>query len=603
MGWDSASALRWRGTRGGHVAPTLPRLALTGAYDSAGDGALVTALAASSAGRTRPMFTVPVSSTRTIAFQVAAVAAPGGLLSWVGERAGYTAAVAESFDSTNGADGTWTALSPTNDYPSGSNNAERRQVCRIAAGAARWVRLAVTIGAAGSCNVHVMIHQRPAAGPADIWLVMGASLEDQSSMSRSLENAMIAAYPDSDPMVFSYSRSGQTSATILSYVPLVDAAFGDLYDHVYLGHIIGNDITAAQPISDDTAQSLIDLRGRVDDIIAGFAGKAVFMARHTYREYTGLLPTAQGDGSLPYMTQVLEPAILANVPAIYDTSLSIPRLDLYSASIPNRAYLNSAQHYDDYGWYRAELARTIVRHARTGTWPPSFVETQVQKVEATGFAADRYELDAMLASLPASAARTALAARAAAAAVSPSFVDNFSGTGGANLNARNADTGEAWTALDGTMLLSNNKPYPSAVTAIYRSAWTPASAEYDATAEILFKTVLAQNVYLLARCVDASNFYYAGVLATGNWVIGRCVAGAFTTILTGASAGLAANRSYQFLFRVRDGAKSLFIDGVQVATTSDNSFTSVGGVGIRVSGVVSTTTTGVHFDRVMANNP
>jgi hypothetical protein len=585
----------------GHTPPTLPRLGLTGAYDSAGDAALVTALAASSADRTRPSFSVSASATRTIAFHVAAVAAPGAILSWIGTRSGYSVAIAESFDSSDGSDGSWSAISHALAFPSGDNAADRRQVAPIAAGGARWVRLAVTAPAGGACTVYPMVHQLPASGLKDIWLVMGASLETQGMLSKPLEDAFIAADPGCDPVVFNYASSGQTSATILTYLNAVNAAFGAYYDYVYLGNLIGNDITAAQPISDDSAQSLIDLRDRVDAIMAGFDGKVVGLTRQTYREYAGVLPTAQADGSLPYNSQVVEPAVLANSPLGYDESLLVPRIDLYSAAMKNRSYLNSVQHFDNYDWMRAEVARSFGRYARTGNWPISHVETLVAAVEASGFAADRYEADAAIASLPASAAKTALSARVAAAAVSPTFVDNLVGASG-GLSAHAADTGEAWTSLNGAIVMNVNKAYGFTVPATYRSAWAPATAEYDVAAEILFKTVLGQNVYLLARCADVSNFYYAGCLATGNWLIGRCLAGTFTTLATGAAADLVANRSYQFVFRVRDTAKTLYVNGVQVAQTTDNALTGSGHPGLRISTLASAATTGAHFDRVMANN-
>jgi hypothetical protein len=187
-----------------------------------------------------------------------------------------------------------------------------------------------------------------------------------------------------------------------------------------------------------------------------------------------------------------------------------------------------------------------------------------------------------------------------AVAAAPSLLDNFTDADTTNLSAHTADSGEAWTATAGAVLINGNKAYPSTVTALYRSAWEPPSAEYDVEAVIEFKTIINQAVYIVARCADASNFYYAGKHATTHkWVFGKNVAGVFTELGTHAT-GPSAGNSYTLRLEVRDATKTFYVDDVQIGQSADNALTAAQRPGIRAAAVASTTTTGAHYDRLLA---
>jgi phenylalanyl-tRNA synthetase beta subunit len=195
------------------------------------------------------------------------------------------------------------------------------------------------------------------------------------------------------------------------------------------------------------------------------------------------------------------------------------------------------------------------------------------------------------------------AQRGGSAEPPPPLLDNFTAADTTNLSAHTADSGEAWTAVAGAMLVNGNKVYPSTVTALYASAWTPASAEYDVEAEIEFKTVIAtQAAYILGRYVDANNFYYCGVKADGKWVLGKRVASTFTE-LGAAATGPAGGNTYTVRLEVRNATKTLFIDDVQTLQSADNALATAGVPAIRVATVASATTTGAHYDSITASNP
>lgn len=191
------------------------------------------------------------------------------------------------------------------------------------------------------------------------------------------------------------------------------ATFSAFCSRVYLDNLIGNDVTSSQPISDDTPSSLTTLRGRVDSIIAAFAGWTVFTSDTTYREYSGVTTSSPNDGSLPYNQQIMWPAILADNPDCYDANTGVSRINLYSWGIFNRNWLMAGDpvHYSDYSTYRAELVRAMEGRVRNGQWPDSYALMLVKRLETERLYHLKREAGYVVNSLPASATKTALQAR------------------------------------------------------------------------------------------------------------------------------------------------------------------------------------------------
>lgn len=403
---------------GGVVTPpTFSRMATTQAADTSNNAALISALAANNA---RPSYALAANTSRTIAWKLGAVAAPGAFIAYIVDKSGYTAVAEQSLDSTNGTDGVWSRLTDALVFPAGGTSsqgaANTRQIALVPNGPASWVRLTLTHTA--SANVYYpAVYQRPASGLSDVWLGVGASLEGYGMWSKDMEDAMIASSLTTDPVFLRYAVGGTTVSTIKNSPAEVAAThWAGLFDYVIVGNATGNDTSNNQPISGTSQATINAIRANYDILINGFPGKIVFAVRMTYRAYSGVTPTAQAGGSLPFNQQIVDPSVAANQAFAYDSGLGIPRVDLYSAGLLNRGSLNSGDpvHYSTYVWYQAELVRTAVRFAYTGVWPASFIETQVAKAESTALTADINEAQYSVDSLATSSAKTAFQNRLAA---------------------------------------------------------------------------------------------------------------------------------------------------------------------------------------------
>lgn len=396
-------------------SPGWARVPITQAYDSSSDSALTSALVGSETTKWRGSYNIPASGTRTVAVRIGSVSAPGAILTYAPTREPFTPVAQQSFDSTNGIDGTWTDLpDDTVTAPAGSV-IRRRQAIPVTPGAARWLRLALTNGdTVNISSVYLMVHQLSANGPNDCWVMIGASLENSGQRSIDLESAFVSAFPTRDPVIFNYSIGGASSDIVDDWPPAINAAWGNYFSYVLIGNVLGNDITAAQPISDDTTLSLSSMRARYETILNAFPGKYVFPCRTTYRAYSGVTPTSPQNGSLPYNVQVGDPAILANVSGAYDANLNIPRVDMYSSAQFNRAMLADEVHFANYVWARNEWARTTGSRVYNGAWPVSFAERLVSLAEGSTPTVTKTEAQYGIDTLPFSSAKSALQARVTA---------------------------------------------------------------------------------------------------------------------------------------------------------------------------------------------
>lgn len=337
--------------------PARWRLPITAAVDSGADAALVSALVGSERSLARPFYNVASGATRTITLQIGTVAAPGGLLSFAVDGP-FTATVEQSFDSTDGANGAWESVTFEQVFPDGGSSStgvgNKRQPCRLVAGPSRWVRLAVTAVSAAR-NVQPLVHQLQTTNQ-DCWCVIGASLEGYGMRSVDIEAAVISAFSGRDPVVFLHAVGGVTADQIATHAADATARLGDLFSYVIVGNVLGNDITAAQPISDDTPAALQAMRSTYSSILTAFPGKTIFPCLHTYRAYSGVSPTTPENGSLPYNLAVVEPVIRELLPP------SVPVADLYAAAQRNRAILTDNVHFTffpgGYAWARSEWVAT-----------------------------------------------------------------------------------------------------------------------------------------------------------------------------------------------------------------------------------------------------
>lgn len=177
--------------------------------------------------------------------------------------------------------------------------------------------------------------------------------------------------------------------------------------------------------------------------------------------------------------------------------------------------------------------------------------------------------------------------------------DTFTATDGTLVTARNADSGQAWTALTGNLVIASNRARANTATVVVQSEWTPAGAEYDIEADFYVHTATSQSAFIAARIQSSTTYVVFGWLNGPGWTIGHTVSGSFTN---NSSSGdtLVAGNTYHLKAEVRDGTKRLYVDGVLKCSTTANNITDAGKVGFRNSGAAPTDSTGYHWDNLTA---
>ncbi|API59508.1 hypothetical protein BSL82_09465 [Tardibacter chloracetimidivorans] len=179
--------------------------------------------------------------------------------------------------------------------------------------------------------------------------------------------------------------------------------------------------------------------------------------------------------------------------------------------------------------------------------------------------------------------------------------DTFTATDGTLVTARNADSGQAWTALTGNFVIASNRIRANTSTVVVQNEWTPAAAEYDIEADFYVHTTIVQSAFIAARIQDSTNYVVFGWLNGTGWTIGHTVSGSFTNNNSSGDT-LSAGTSYHLKAEVRDGTKRLYVDGVLKCSTTANNITPAGKVGFRNSGGTPGDATGYHWDNLAATD-
>lgn len=188
---------------------------------------------------------------------------------------------------------------------------------------------------------------------------------------------------------------------------------------------------------------------------------------------------------------------------------------------------------------------------------------------------------------------------------SPFSTDLFTDAAGTALATHVGDKAAAWTKhtsfAGGSMVITNANRVRSvsgASASVYYTSGVPPTPQYDVTADLLVvsNTVNPNAIGLVARIDTAADTMYQirYNLFTGQWQLIKRVAGVTTTLAT-AAAVLNVGQSYAMKFVVRDAAKTLYVDGVSVLTSADNTITAAGRAGV-LAQQTSTDTTGMHLD-------
>ena len=268
----------------------------------------------------------------------------------------------------------------------------------------------------------------------------------------------------------------------------------------------------------------------------------------------------------------------------------------------------------------ARQSTTVVRltHASTGasvvTAGVQYMQTGAPDVSGALYAntAPLMPLDPTTASLTfQTIADTGVApAPAPAPAPATTFSDTFDNADSANLTAHTSNTGQTWSAVIGSMVISGNEAYGTTsggAGAAYLSNFVPASADYMVKAFFKCLTVVAGiGAWVLGRASTSGTtrtHYQAGYQKAGangeGIYLGKTVDGTFNVIGYFAYV-LEAGAAPEIGLVMSGTSISATLNGsVVIAPVTDESIKLAGTIGLRALGV-SSATTGIHFDNLAA---
>ncbi|HEX7809380.1 MAG TPA: hypothetical protein VF608_11660, partial [Thermoanaerobaculia bacterium] len=175
---------------------------------------------------------------------------------------------------------------------------------------------------------------------------------------------------------------------------------------------------------------------------------------------------------------------------------------------------------------------------------------------------------------------------AAASQAQTTFVrDSFTGTG--FLESHSPDTGGAWTRVRGAgLVLQSDTLRPNKTTEfdVYTNAATPPSAEYVIGMTVTLNTNFVENYAELYARRSGTTYYVIYFDAHDNYSLRRVVSGVSTTLASGVTTATnALGTPNEFVFSVTNAQKRLILNGTVVATSTDNTITAAGVVGLGLS--------------------
>lgn len=165
--------------------------------------------------------------------------------------------------------------------------------------------------------------------------------------------------------------------------------------------------------------------------------------------------------------------------------------------------------------------------------------------------------------------------------------DSFTGNTLNDVTTHTGEAGATWTRHatypSGASSLENNELQGATFNdSIYYASGMPATAEYDVTAPLHYITSGTEPAGGVVGRVDtASGTMYGAEHYDGAWYLFKLVAGTRTTLGSYTQA-MTVGSTYVMKLEIRDGAKKLFIDGVERISSADNSITAAGKAGIKL---------------------
>lgn len=187
--------------------------------------------------------------------------------------------------------------------------------------------------------------------------------------------------------------------------------------------------------------------------------------------------------------------------------------------------------------------------------------------------------------------------------------DTFTEATTIELSTHTGETGATWTEHgnytggNANIDATGDRVYTTtASTASYYASGTPAGAEYDIECDLYVHSNDVGSAGLAARVVTTENtMYFVRYNQSGAiWQLYKFEDDT-AALLDSSTQTLTVAQTYAIKFEIRDATKKLFVDDVEVLSTTDNAITGAGLVGIRSAGARSATT-GYHLDNFVATD-
>lgn len=333
-------------------------------------------------------------------------------------HSGFITSAAIDYSVDNGAN--WLSAGYAIQTITAGNNAGsagRRQMAKIPAGVAKWVRFRAT--SSSPFTLKPLIHRMPSVGFPPVMSLHGNSLVYFPWADDAGEAALMARFPNIDPLMINWAQASANAANITASVDTLTAQYpSGIISSILTQGVLGTVVNGSRPyVSGQLAgitASLNTFYAKIDSLNLRHIPLA-----DTYRPYDVVggpnyvagkagSPTNQGATVLPYNTNAQDPQILARYPAYWDASLLRPKADVYLKYLKLRALIADGTHLASYAEILDWYASTPLRYWITGDFGASEVEQRIAAVESSALQSDyddvSYALLAVDAAAPGKAA-------------------------------------------------------------------------------------------------------------------------------------------------------------------------------------------------------
>lgn len=182
--------------------------------------------------------------------------------------------------------------------------------------------------------------------------------------------------------------------------------------------------------------------------------------------------------------------------------------------------------------------------------------------------------------------------------------DTFTNADSTALTSHTGEKGAGYTihpsGTNAPVITSNRARTTNATSWVYASG-VPPSSEYIVETLVRQVTDEVANAGIQARLSTSADTYYIARydMNVNEWQLRKVIAGGATSLGTWAET-LSNGDERVCRLECFDGAKKLFVDGIERISSADNEITDTGRVGIRMTSLASGDTTGLHFDYLKA---